>query len=241
MPSDIETIRSKIKYAKSVVFLGGAGVSTASGISDFRSPAGIYNIKSKYGVPYEIMLSHTFFVEHTETFYDFYWSTMVNFAAKPNSAHRALADFEKSGHRLTILTQNIDGLHQAAGSQHVLELHGSVWRYICQSCGRRYSLEQLDPHGIPHCSCGGILKPDVVLYEEPLNEDVLQNAVSALRMANVLIIGGTSLNVYPAAGLVDYYAGSAKIIINKETTPYDRSCDFVFHDDVGKILAEILN
>lgn len=225
---------------KRLCFLGGAGVSTASGIPDFRSPSGIYHVKSKYGVPYETMLSHSYFLAHPDTFYEFYWECMVKKNAKPNAAHYALAQYEKDGGSVEILTQNIDGLHTLAGSKNIAELHGSVWRYECQKCGKCYSLNNLEMRGIPHCSCGGILKPDVVLYEEPLDETVLTKAVLAINSSDILIVGGTSLNVYPAAGLIYEFRGERKIIINKEATPLDRFFDDVIHDDLGKVLSYLL-
>jgi NAD-dependent deacetylase len=241
-PKELQEAKAAIQKTQRVVFLGGAGVSTHSGIPDFRSPQGIYNVQSKYGVPYEVMLSHTYFEEHTETFYDFYWSTMVRKDAKPNAAHYALAHYEQAGHPLTILTQNIDGLHQDAGSKNVYELHGSTRRYFCTQCGELYSLADLEPKGVPHCpACGGLLKPDVVLYEEPLNEDILEESVQELRIADVLIVGGTSLNVYPAAGLINYFMGTTKIIVNKEATNVDTYFDYVFHEDIAETLTELLS
>jgi len=241
MEKNLAEAKKAIKQARRIVFLGGAGVSTASGIPDFRSPQGIYNVHSKYGVPYEVMLSHSYFVEHTDTFYDFYWSSMVSKSAKPNVAHYALANYEKAGHAIVILTQNIDGLHQDAGSKRVFELHGSTRRYFCTGCRKLYSLEDLEPRGVPHCKeCGAILKPDVVLYEEPLDETMLEEAVGELRYADALIVGGTSLNVYPAAGLINYFGGSTRMIINKEPTALDDTFDYVFHEDIGKILMELL-
>jgi NAD-dependent deacetylase len=237
---DLLAIKKLIKPDSRIVFLGGAGVSTDSGIPDFRSPQGIYNVQSKYGVPYETMLSHSYFVNHTDKFYDFYWSTMVNKAAKPNKAHLALADYENRTHHLEILTQNIDGLHQLAGSKAVYELHGSTLRYYCQDCGKFYPLSALKSEGIPHCECGGILKPDVVLYEEPLDETLLEHAVNAMRFSDILIVGGTSLNVYPAAGLIQYFGGSTSIIINKEATQADGFFNYVIHDDIGKVLEVLL-
>lgn len=239
--NDIGSIRDSVSKAKRIVFLGGAGVSTASGIPDFRSPEGLYNVKSKYGVPYEVMLSHSYFENNPGKFYDFYWSAMVNENAKPNAAHIALAEFEKKGHRIAILTQNIDGLHQEAGSRLVYELHGSTKRYFCTRCGKKYALGDLIRSGIPHCrECGGILKPEVVLYEEPLDEDVLVSATNEMRFGDFLIVGGTSLNVYPAAGLIDYFGKGPRLLINQEATQADALFDFVIHDDIGKILAEIL-
>lgn len=245
MNEKIEEARLALKGAKRVVFIGGAGVSTASGISDFRSPLGLYNVQSKYGVPYEVMLSHTYYKRHKETFYDFYWSTMVSVEAKPNKAHFALANYEKNGHRISILTQNIDGLHQEAGSERVYELHGSTKRYFCEGCMKRFSLDEalklLDDDKIPHCSsCGGDLKPDVVLYEEPLDEMVLRQAIEEVYFADVLIVGGTSLKVYPVAGLPQYFRGKTKIMINKEPTLFDEEYDYVFHEDIGEALEELL-
>lgn len=240
MGIDLNSLRELIKKKPRIVFLGGAGVSTASGIPDFRSPEGIYNVKSQYGVPYEVMLSHSYFMNHTDTFYDFYWKSMVKKGAKPNAAHYALADYEKRGQMITILTQNIDGLHQDAGSKAVYELHGSTRRYFCQECGKRYSLDDIDPHGVPRCECGGILKPDVVLYEEPLDENLLEQSVNALRFCDTMIVGGTSLNVYPAAGLINYFGGSLSILINKEPTQADGFFNYVIRDDIGKVLTEIL-
>lgn len=240
MENKIAEIRSLITKSPRIVFLGGAGVSTGSGIPDFRSEEGIYNVKSKYGVPYEVMLSHTYFLEHTETFYDFYWSTMVKKGAKPNAAHLALADYEKRGGKIEILTQNIDGLHQDAGSKRVYELHGSVRRYFCQGCGKKYTLDEVENKGVPRCKeCGGVLKPDVVLYEEPLDERMIEESVNAMRFSDLLIVGGTSLNVYPAAGLIDYFGGSTSIIINKDPTPRDSLFTYRISDDIGRVLTEI--
>lgn len=234
-------MRNCIKEARRVVFLGGAGVSTGSGISDFRSPQGLYNVQSKYGHPYETMLSLSFFESDPETFYDFYWSTMVFPDAQPNAAHLALADFEKRyPNKLTIITQNIDGLHQKAGSKRVLEIHGSTASYSCCSCGKRYSLGQIKHHGVPKCSCGGIIKPDVVLYEEPLPGDVFLNAINATKLANVLIVAGTSLRVQPAAMLPDYFNGGESILINAEPTPLDDRFDYLIREDVGEALAAML-
>ncbi len=234
-------IRKYIKEARRVVFLGGAGVSTGSGISDFRSPQGLYNVQSKYGRPYEEMLSLSFFESDPETFYDFYWSTMVFPSAEPNAAHLALADFEKRyPNKLTIITQNIDGLHQKAGSKRVLEIHGSTASYSCCNCGKHYSLEQIKHHGVPKCTCGGIIKPDVVLYEEPLPNDVFLGAINAMKFANVLLVAGTSLRVQPAAMLPDYFDGGKSVLINAEPTPLDDHFDYLIREDVGEVLAAIL-
>lgn len=236
-------LRKRIKEGGHVVFLGGAGVSTASGISDFRSPQGLYNIHSKYGVPYERMLSHSYFYEHTDTFYDFYWSTMVDLKAKPNKAHYALANFEKNHpeHHLMIITQNIDGLHQEAGSRMVFEAHGSTKRYFCTRCDKKLKISDIPNSGVPHCpECGGLVKPDVVLYEEPLDEDVMESCLNAVKFADILIIGGTSMNVYPIAALPNYFLGGLTIMINKEPTPYDSHCDYVIHEDIGDTLEALL-
>ena len=242
MDTKLEEIKALIKDSNRIVFVGGAGVSTASGIPDFRSPAGLYKIHSEYGVSYETMLSHTYFEYHTETFYDFYWKTMVAKNAKPNKAHIALANYEKAGHHIAIITQNIDGLHQEAGSKRVYEVHGSTKRYNCVDCGRHYDIGDIPNIGIPHCpECGGVIKPDVVLYEEPLNEDVVESALTELRFANFLIVGGTSLNVYPAAGMIDYFQGGHTLLINKEPTPRDSFFEYVIYDDIGKVLEELLS
>ncbi len=239
--NQIEKIKSWIKKDTRIVFLGGAGVSTASGIPDFRSPKGLYKVQNKYGLSAEKMLSHSYFFDHTDTFYDFYWNFMVFPNAKPNKAHIVLANYEGNGGNISILTQNIDGLHQEAGSKKVFELHGSTKRYFCLDCGKAYSLDGIkEKKGIPHCSCGGILKPDVVLYEEPLNETVLFQAVSSLRYSDLLIVGGTSLNVYPVAGLIYEFWGGHKVLINKEETSFDSFFDEVLHEDIGNCLEKIL-
>ena len=232
-------IRKIIADAKSIAFLGGAGVSTGSGIPDFRSPQGLYNIRLDYNCEAEEILSHDFFYDHPDIFYDFYWKYMVSKTAKPCKAHYALAEFQKRG-KITVITQNIDGLHTMAGSKGVLEAHGSVFHYHCPKCGKAYDLPELEFGKIPHCSCGTILKPDVVLYGEPLDEDTLTRAVHAVEFANVLIIGGTSMRVYPIAGLPRYFNMGTQIIINAEETPYDRYCDFVIHEDIGDTLEAIL-
>ena len=235
-----QEIRALLKDAKRVVFLGGAGVSTSSGIPDFRSPTGLYKICSKYGVPYEVMLSHDYLYDHPKTFYDFYWSTMVYPDAKPNAAHLALAKYEEN-HNLVIVTQNIDGLHQLAGSKKVVEAHGSTQRYYCTRCGRRFTLGELIPEGVPSCpDCGAMIRPDVTMYGEPLDEEAILTALQVIKMANVLIIGGTSMNVYPVASFPEYMEGGKKIIINLEPTPYDSRCDYVIHEDLGAVLQEIL-
>ncbi len=223
-----------------IVFLGGAGVSTESGIPDFRSGDGLYNHASGTSVPPEQVLSHGFFMDHPEELFEFYREKILHPEAKPNAAHRALARLEECGKLSAIITQNIDGLHQAAGSHNVLELHGSVLSNTCMECGRRYTLEQiLETSGIPRCSaCGGVIKPDVVLYEESLSESVLREACAELAAADTLIVGGTSLTVYPAAGLIHYFAGSNLILINKQPTPADELATLVLHDSIGTVLAE---
>lgn len=237
----IELLKTKIKYAKSIVFFGGAGVSTNSGIKDFRSKEGLYKLQSKYNKPYEVMLSHTYFYKHPDTFYQFYKEFMVNKDAKPNLAHFVLSSYQKNHHNLIIITQNIDALHQKAGSENVIELHGSIYRNYCDRCHRFYYLDDiLEMGNPPRCSCGGLIKPDVVLYEEELFEDDLVKAINAIKNADILIVGGTSLNVYPAAGLIRFYKGNSLIIINKEETPFDSRADYVFHDDIGKILKLLL-
>ena len=209
-----ERLKNIVASMKRGVFFGGAGVSTESGIPDFRSEDGLYRMKYKY--PPERMLSHSFFLSHTEEFFEFYRDKMLYLDARPNAAHVKLAEWEKEGRLAAVVTQNIDGLHQKAGSRNVLELHGSVLRNHCMDCGRSYPVDYVaSAMGVPRCECGGIVKPDVVLYEEPLDDDVLEAAVDAIRSADTLIVGGTSLNVYPAAGLVDFFRGDELVVINK--------------------------
>lgn len=219
--------------ARRAVFFGGAGVSTASGIPDFRSADGLYHQHFRY--PPETMLSHSFFVSHTKEFFDFYRERMICLAARPNQAHRRLARLEEEGRLAAVVTQNIDGLHQAAGSRTVHELHGSVHRNVCQRCGETYSAEWvLATEGVPHCEkCGGLVKPDVVLYEEPLDERVLLASVRAISEADLLVIGGTSLVVYPAAGLVDYFQGGRMVVVNRDPTPADARADLVCACDIA--------
>lgn len=226
-------LSAAIDAAKSVVFFGGAGVSTASGIPDFRSEDGLYHQHFKY--PPEEMLSHHFYVSHTEEFYDFYRTRMIALDAKPNQVHYKLAELERAGKLTAVITQNIDGLHQMAGSKNVLELHGSVHRNICQRCGSVQSAEWImGTTGVPRCpECGGPIKPDVVLYEESLDEHVLMASVEAIAAADLLIIGGTSLVVYPAAGLVNYFEGSRLVIVNKQPTPQDARADLVCACDIA--------
>lgn len=231
-----ELLKKWIQESKNVVFFGGAGVSTESGIPDFRSVDGLYN--QEYEYPPETILSHTFYLKKTEEFYRFYRNKMLFPEAEPNCAHLALAKLEKEGKVRAVITQNIDGLHQAAGSREVLELHGSVHRNYCERCGKFYSMAHiLACQGIPRCSCGGVIKPDVVLYEEGLDDSVLSRSVEHIRNADVLIIGGTSLMVYPAAGLIDYYRGNKLVLINKSATSRDSQADLVICGSVGETLA----
>ena len=217
--------------------IGGAGVSTESGIPDFRSVDGLYN--QEYDYPPETILSHTFYLRKTEEFYRFYRNKMLFPEVKPNRAHLALARLEQEGKVRAVITQNIDGLHQAAGSREVLELHGSVLRNYCTKCGKFYGLEAvLESEGVPRCTCGGVIKPDVVLYEEGLDQHTLQKAVYYISNADVLIIGGTSLTVYPAAGLIDYYGGKKLVLINKSVTPMDSRADLVISGPIGEILGD---
>ena len=232
-------LKEMIQQSNRIVFFGGAGVSTESGIPDFRSDNGLY--KKKYPYPAEIMVSHSFFVQNPEAFFDFYFNQMVYPDAMPNEAHKALARLEKQGKCKAVIRQNIDGLHQKAGSKNVFELHGTTLKNTCMHCHAHYSLEQTmenrDSKGIPRCSrCGGIIKPDVVLYEEGLDQKVLYGAVQAIEQADLLIIGGTSLVVYPAAGLIDYFHGKYLVLINKSTTDRDGMANLVIHDSIGEVL-----
>lgn len=235
-----EELKKIMQNGKRIVFFGGAGVSTESGIPDFRSVDGLYH--QKYDFPPEIILSHSFFMSNTEDFFKFYRDKMLCTNAKPNKAHLALAKLEAQGKLKAVITQNIDGLHQKAGSKEVLELHGSVWRNYCMKCHKFYGLEEIsDMTGVPRCSCGGIIKPDVVLYEESLDENVLNSAVDHISNADVLIIGGTSLSVYPAAGLIRYFLGDKIILINKSATPADNQADIVLHESIGDVLSAVIS
>ena len=238
MDSKIETLKTWIEASDNIVFFGGAGVSTESGIPDFRSVDGLYHQQFDY--PPETILSHTFFYQHPEYFYRFYRQKMLPLEAQPNAAHKKLAELEAAGKLRAVITQNIDGLHQKAGSRNVLELHGSIWRNYCTRCGKSYPPEFIrDCAGVPKCACGGVVKPDVVLYEEGLSEDVLHRAVHAISRADVLIVGGTSLTVYPAAGLIRYYRGSHLVLINRDETPYDTAADLVLRDPIGQVFAQV--
>ena len=232
-----EILKQWLEESAYIVFFGGAGVSTESHIPDFRSTDGLYN--QEYAYPPETILSHSFYVKKPEEFYRFYRNKMLFPDAKPNRAHKALAKLEEEGKLRAVITQNIDGLHQAAGSKEVLELHGSVLRNTCTRCGRFYGVDKiLSSEGIPRCKCGGMIKPDVVLYEEALDGSVLERAISHIRKADMLIVGGTSLAVYPAAGLVDYYTGHKLVLINKSATSLDGQADLVISDSIGEVLGD---
>lgn len=230
-------LKDELKRAKRVVFLGGAGVSTESGIPDFRSKSGIYQTSE---LPCEQILHHDFFMRHPTEFYDFYKKNMIYPDARPNEAHKALATLEKMGLLTAVVTQNIDGLHQAAGSRNVIELHGSIHRNHCIQCGKSYPLQAvMDAEGVPVCSCGGMIRPDVVLYGEALREEDIDGAVRSIADCDLLIVGGTSLTVYPAAGLIRYARGRI-VLINRDETPYDDRCDLVIRASIGKTLADAL-
>ncbi len=236
-----EELKQMIQESSRIVFFGGAGVSTESGIPDFRGVDGLYH--QKYDVPPETILSHSYFVRHPEQFYRFYRDKMLVTDVQPNAAHLALAKLEKEGKLLAIVTQNIDGLHQAAGSRKVYELHGSIHRNYCLSCGKTYTAQDLQQMKdlVPRCSCGGMIRPEVVLYEEGLDQETISGAVSAIRAADLLIVAGTSLTVYPAAGLVNYFRGKHMVLINRDATPMDASCDLVIRDKVGQVLREAVS
>ena len=232
-----ETLKKWLAESNNIVFFGGAGVSTESKIPDFRSTDGLYN--QQYAYPPETILSHTFYMRKTEEFYRFYRNKMLFPDAEPNRAHKALAKLEAEGRLKAVVTQNIDGLHQKAGSKEVLELHGSVLRNYCQRCGKFHGIEAiLHSDGVPKCECGGTIKPDVVLYEEGLDQHTIQRSVYRISHADVLIIGGTSLTVYPAAGLIDYYNGNKLVLINKSVTPMDSRADLVISGSIGEILGD---
>ena len=232
----IEKLRQWVAESDNMVFFGGAGVSTESGIPDFRSVDGLYHQKFQY--PPETILSHSFYVRHKAEFYDFYRAKMLAPWAQPNAAHRKLAQWEQEGKLKAVITQNIDGLHQKAGSREVLELHGSVHRNHCTRCGAFYTLDDvLRSEGVPRCGCGGVIKPDVVLYGEALDETTLNAAVRAIRRADLLLVGGTSLNVYPAAGLLRYFTGAALAVVNKTPTPADARADLVIQASIGRVLG----
>lgn len=232
------TLQEIIDNSDNIVFFGGAGVSTESGIPDFRSVDGLYN--QKYDYPPETILSHTFFMSHTREFYKFYRDKLIVKNVQPNAAHTALARLEEKGKLKAVITQNIDGLHQMAGSKNVLELHGSTLRNYCTECGKFYGVEAVEnSDDVPRCECGGIIKPDVVLYEEMLNDKVIQKSVKYISEADVLIIGGTSLNVYPAAGFINYFSGRHLVIINKAATSADKNADLVINEPIGEVLGSL--
>lgn len=236
--SDFERLQKIIDESSRIVFFGGAGVSTESGIPDFRSVDGLYS--QKYSVPPEVILSHTYFIRHTEEFYRFYRDKLLALWAKPNGAHLKLAELERAGRLAAVITQNIDGLHTAAGSERVYELHGSVLRNYCMTCGRAYGVEAVTGcDGIPRCACGGVIKPDVVLYEEPLDDATVGAAVEAIERADTLIVAGTSLTVYPAAGLVDYFRKGKLVLINRDPTPMDCKAGLVLRQSVGELFSGI--
>lgn len=234
----VQQLQQKINAAHRIVFFGGAGVSTESGIPDFRSQDGLYH--QQYDVPPETILSRTYFDRHPAEFYRFYRNKMICLTAKPNAAHKKLAEWEREGKLLAVVTQNIDGLHQAAGSKQVYELHGSVHRNYCEKCGKFYDLDHiLHTTGVPRCDCGGIIKPDVVLYEEALNDRVIDGAVNAIAQADLLIVGGTSLNVWPAAGLINYFRGDRLALINKSPVARDLAAGLVITDPIGEVLSQL--
>ena len=238
MDEKILQLKKWIDESDNVVFFGGAGVSTESGIPDFRSVDGLYN--QKYKFPPEMILSHSFFVKNPEEYYRFHHEKLAIGDVKPNTAHLKLAELEQKGKLKAVVTQNIDGLHQAAGSKKVLELHGSILRSYCCTCGRPYPADKMNYcEGVPRCSCGGVIRPDIVLYEEPLDEQIMQESIRCISEADVLIVGGTSLNVYPAAGLINYYRGNKLVLVNLSSTPYDSEADLVINEKIGKVFGQL--
>ena len=234
----IETLKRWIAESTNIVFFGGAGVSTESGIPDFRSTDGLYSQKFDY--PPETIISHTFYERKPEYFFRFYREKMLPLGFEPNITHRVLADWERQGKLSAVVTQNIDGLHQKAGSKAVYELHGSVLRNYCTRCGKFHTAEFIrDSQGIPRCSCGGIVKPDVVLYEEGLDQKTIEKSIMAIHRADLLMVAGTSLTVYPAAGLIQYYQGNRLVLINRDATPYDRHADLVLHESLGTVFSQL--
>ena len=238
MEDKIKKLKSLIEESNNIVFFGGAGVSTESGIPDFRSKDGLYN--QKYDFPPETILSHTFFMRNTDEFYRFYKEKMNSLKYEPNITHLKLTELEQKGKLKAIITQNIDGLHQKAGSKTVYELHGSVLRNYCMKCNKFYDATYIfNSEGIPKCECGGIIKPDVVLYEEGLDDETIINSINAIAKADLLIVGGTSLMVHPAAGLINYFQGKNMVLINKDSTPYDSIANLVINESLGKVFKEI--
>jgi NAD-dependent deacetylase len=238
MEEEVKTLQKWVDESRHIVFFGGAGVSTESNIPDFRSVDGLYN--QKYDEPPETILSHSYFVRKPQEFFRFYRDKMLYLDAQPNAAHKKLAQLENAGKLTAVVTQNIDGLHQKAGSKAVYELHGSVLRNYCTRCGKSYPVEEIkNRDGIPRCPCGGIIKPDVVLYEESLDDDTVSGAIHHIRQADLLIVGGTSLAVYPAAGLINYYRGSRLVLINLQPTPYDSRADLIITGKIGEVFSQI--
>ncbi len=242
MSPEVEKLKKIIDESDNIVFFGGAGVSTESNIPDFRSENGIYNAVNQYGYPPETMLSHSFFVSKPDIFFEYLKKTLIYPDAKPNNAHIGLAKLEQMGKLKAVVTQNIDNLHQMAGSKNVYELHGTLYKNYCVKCGKKFDIDYvMESDGIPHCDkCGGIVRPDVVLYEEGLDGETIYSSVAAIEKADVLIVGGTSLNVYPAAGLIDYYKGNKLVLINKSTTPYDGRADLIIRESIGEVFKEVL-
>ena len=236
--TNLETLQQWVADSSRIVFFGGAGVSTESGIPDFRSVDGLY--RQKFDYPPETIISHSFYVKNPEYFFRFYREKMLPLGFEPNITHRKLAQWEREGKLDAVVTQNIDGLHQKAGSRKVYELHGSVLRNFCTRCGRFYPAEFVkNADGVPRCTCGGTVKPDVVLYEEGLDQEVIAKSVHAIRNADLLIVGGTSLTVYPAAGLIQYYRGNRLVLINRDATPYDEQADLVLHESLGEVFSQL--
>lgn len=238
MTDAVSVLKQWVNDSDNIVFFGGAGVSTESGIPDFRSVDGLYHQQWKY--PPEMILSHSFFEKNPEEYYRFHRAKLVIDGVEPNRAHKKLAELEAAGKLRAVITQNIDGLHQAAGSKKVLELHGSILRAYCSRCGKPYPHEVINyGDGVPRCSCGGVIRPDIVLYEEPLDQDVMAEAIHYIRNAEILIIGGTSLNVYPVAGLIHYYKGKKLVLVNLSETPYDSYADLIIHEKIGEVFSKL--
>lgn len=242
MDDSIIKLRGLIGNAKRIVFFGGAGVSTESSIPDFRGKDGLYKARNEFGLSPETLLSHEFFVRYPDVFYKYYRSTLSKTGYLPNKAHYALAKLEAEGKLTAVITQNVDNLHQMAGSKHVIELHGSAYRNYCTKCGKSYSIDFINSYdGVPKCDCGAIVRPDVVLYGEQLDYDAIDEAIEELRSADLLIVGGTSLVVYPAAGLIDYYSGDELVLINKGETSYDSRASLVLHRSIGEALSQAVD
>ena len=242
MDDSIIKLRGLIGNAKRIVFFGGAGVSTESSIPDFRGKDGLYKARNEFGLSPETLLSHEFFVRHPDVFYKYYRSTLSKTGYLPNKAHYALAKLEAEGKLTAVITQNVDNLHQMAGSKHVIELHGSAYRNYCTKCGKSYSIDFINSYdGVTKCDCGAIVRPDVVLYGEQLDYDAIDEAIEELRSADLLIVGGTSLVVYPAAGLIDYYSGDELVLINKGETSYDSRASLVLHRSIGEVLSQAVD